>query len=300
MYEEVRPPAQEEIMTMQAIHPDTHIGTVTLTVADLARSLQFYQETIGLRIQQQNEDSALLGANHKPLLHLQEVPNARPARRTTGLYHFALLVPSRLELARVINHFIETRFAIDGASDHLVSEALYLHDPDEHGIEIYRDRPRAEWVDANGNFRLDTLPLDIRAIMNELSNAPNLPWQGIHPDTVMGHIHLRAAELERTGRFYREVLGFDLMAALPSALFLSAGGYHHHIGMNTWSGVGVPAPTADMATLQSYEIVLPDAESLASVVRRIQNAGIEIAQQDTGWLVRDPSHNSILLRTAGS
>jgi catechol 2,3-dioxygenase len=152
-------------------------------------------------------------------------------------------------------------------------------------------------VDEQGNFRMDSLPLDLPGIMSELSGS-SPAWQGIHPDTIMGHVHLRVAELDRTRRFYRDVLGFELMAAMPSALFISAGGYHHHLGMNTWAGVGVPPPPPDAAALVSYEIVLPDAEALAAVVKRAQEAAIDIVQQDNGWFVRDPSHNGIILRTA--
>jgi len=281
---------------MQTIHSDTQIGAVTLTVADLARSLAFYQQNIGLTIQTQTATEAVLGAGTRPLLRLQALPGARYAPRTTGLYHVALRVPSRLELARTIENLTRTRTAIDGASDHTVSEALYLHDPDRHGIEIYRDRLRTDWYDRAGNFLMDTRRLDVEGIMAELTENVQ-PWQGLHADTDMGHIHLRVADVKETGDFYAKVLGFATMADMGSALFVSAGGYHHHIGMNVWAGVGVPAPASDAARLLSYEILLPDDTALAAVLERVNTAGIVPVQQAAGWLVYDPSHNGVLLRT---
>ena len=282
---------------MNSIHPAAAIGVVTLTVADLGRSVAFYEQTIGLTTQQQSASEALLGAGTRPLLRLQALPGARYAPRTTGLYHFAPRVPSRLELARTIEHLARTRTSIDGASDHTVSEALYLHDPDRHGIEIYRDRPRDAWYDQQGSFLMDTHRLDIDGIMAELDGG-STSWQGLHPATDMGHIHLRVAELEKSGAFYANVLGFGVMADMGSALFISAGGYHHHIGMNVWAGVGVPAPSCDAARLVSYEVLLPNDDALQTVMERVKAAGLQPTAQDEGWLVRDPSQNGLLLRSS--
>ncbi len=282
---------------MKTIHPDTQIGVVTLTVADLARSVAFYQENIGLTGQTQTAAHALLGVGTRPLLRLQALPAARYAPRTTGLYHFALRVPSRLALAQTIENLARTQTSIDGASDHIVSEALYLHDPDRHGIEIYRDRPRDTWYDATGRLLMDTKRLDFEGVMAELATDVR-PWQGLPAETDMGHIHLRVADVKATGDFYRNVLGFGLMAAMDTALFLSAGGYHHHIGMNVWAGVGVPAPSCDAARLLTYEILLPDEAALADVLQRVEAAGVQKVQQEAGWLLSDPSQNGILLRTA--
>lgn len=282
---------------MNTIHPAAAIGVVTLTVADLGRSLAFYTQNIGLALQAQSADEGLLGAGTRSLLRLQALRGARYAPRTTGLYHFALRVPSRLELARTIEHLARTQTSIDGASDHTASEAIYLHDPDRHGIEIYRDRPRSDWYDSDGNFLLDTHRLDIEGIMAELATAQQ-PWQGLHAETDMGHIHLRVAELKKTGDFYLNVLGLGLMADMGSALFVSAGGYHHHIGMNVWAGVGVPAPACDAARLVHYELLLPDGAALQAVLERLEAAGVQPTAQDGGWLVQDPSYNGILLRTS--
>jgi catechol 2,3-dioxygenase len=218
-------------------------------------------------------------------------------RRATGLYHFALRVPTRHDLARVIRNLAENRTPVSGASDHLVSEALYLYDLDGHGIEIYRDRPRDTWQDANGAFRMDTLRLDIDDILSELdANEP--AWSGLPDGTDMGHIHLQVADIAAAERFYLDVLGMERMIAIPAASFISAGGYHHHIGMNTWAGAGVPPPPDGAARLLSYEIVTPTADALEPVLERIRAADIPLAEQDTGWAVRDPSHNTVLLRAA--
>lgn len=277
------------------IDAETTIGAVSLSVADLARSLDYYQQHIGLAVQARGAGSATLGVGTMPLLHLHEVPGARVVRRATGLYHFALRVPTRHDLARLIQHFAEVRTPIGGASDHLVSEALYLSDPDGHGIEVYRDRPRSQWQDAGGNLRMATDPLDIRAILGEL-REDEPAWAGLPEGSDMGHIHLQVADIAAAERFYLGALGFERMAGMPSASFISAGGYHHHIGMNTWAGVGVPTPPEGAARLLSYEVVLPTRAALDLVRDRLQAADIPLEEQPAGWAVRDPSGNLVLLR----
>ncbi len=278
------------------IHPETAVGLVSLSVADLGRSLDYYRHHIGLALIDRAGGEALLGAGARPLLRLREQPGAR-LRRATGLYHFALRVPSRLELARVIAHFQQTGTPVGGASDHLVSEALYLSDPDGHGIEIYRDRPRDAWYDQRGQFRMDTRQLDIAGILGELrGGAPE--WQGLHPDTDMGHIHLQVADIAASERFYLEVLGFGLMVHMPSASFISAGGYHHHIGMNTWAGVGLPPAPPEAARLLGYELLLPGGDALDAVLGRIRAAGISPQPAEGGWLLHDPSQIAVVLRAA--
>jgi catechol 2,3-dioxygenase len=281
--------------TENQIDPGTTVGSVALVVENLTRSLNFYEQRIGLTVLERAGDSATLGTEREVLLRLGEMPGAQQVGRSTGLFHFALLVPSRLELARTIAHLVETKTAIDGASDHHVSEAIYLNDPDGHGIEIYRDRPRSSWLDNDGNFLINTTPFDVTGVMGELEGgAP--PWRTIHPDTVVGHIHLRVADLERAEAFYTGVLGFQVMAQMESALFISAGGYHHHIGLNTWAGVGIPAPPENAVRLLHYELRLPTAEALDPVLARLRAAGIKPAQQEDGWLVQDPSQVGVLLK----
>ncbi|HEX6292525.1 MAG TPA: VOC family protein [Herpetosiphonaceae bacterium] len=277
------------------IDPATRIGLVTLSVGDLARALRYYQHNIGLTVLAQADSTATLGVGTTPLLHLREVPGARLVRRATGLYHFALRVPSRRDLARVIRHLIETATPVGGASDHLVSEALYLSDPDGHGIEIYRDRPRSAWYDAIGNFRMDTSRLDIDSILAEL-DADTPAWEGMPTGTDMGHIHLQVADVVAAEHFYVGVLGMERMTGMPSASFVSAGGYHHHIGLNSWAGVGVPAPPEGAARLLSYELLVPTTEALNAVLDRVRAAGLPLTEQADVWAVRDPSHNLVLLR----
>lgn len=277
------------------LDPETTMGAVTLSVAELPRSLTYYQQAIGLAVLTQGGDRATLGVGTTELLQLQAIPGARQVRRATGLYHFALRVPTRRDLAQVIRHFTAHGTRMDGATDHMVSEALYLSDPDGHGIEIYRDRPRDAWYDQQQHLRMTTDPLDLDGILHELK-GDTLAWNGLPTGTDMGHIHLQVADLAASERFYLEVLGFARMFRMPSASFISAGGYHHHIGMNTWAGVGLPAPPAGAARLLNYEICLPNSSALTALIDRLRAAGVLLNEHAQGWMVRDPSQNNILLR----
>jgi catechol 2,3-dioxygenase len=279
------------------IDPATSIGLIRLSVGNLDRSLSYYQHNIGLVVLDHDNSSATLGVGDTPLLHLREMPGARVVRRATGLYHFALRVPSRRDLALVIRHLWASNTEIGGASDHLVSEALYLSDPDGHGIEIYRDRPRDAWYDEYGAFRMSTVHLDLEGVLAELGNdAP--AWNGLPAGSDMGHIHLQVADVGAAERFYVGVLGLERMASMPSASFISAGGYHHHIGLNSWAGFGVPAPPESAARLLSYELCLPTDEALNAVLDRVRAAEIPLRKQDEGWSLRDPSQNTVILRVA--
>jgi catechol 2,3-dioxygenase len=222
---------------------------------------------------------------------LDEVPGARPAPRNTGLFHFALLVPERRELARWLAHAARTGVELTGASDHFVSEALYLRDPDLHGIEIYADRPRTMWEGQVG--RMTTEPLDLRDLLAAVEEDD--AFDGLPAGTTMGHVHLQVADLDETVPFYRDVLGFDLMVTIPSAAFLAAGGYHHHVGANTWNSAGAPAPPGGAAALRRATIVLPDEAARDEVLRRVADGGHEPEQMPEGPVVRDPSGNSLLL-----
>lgn len=281
----------------ESIHPDTTIGSVSLTVSNLDRSLSFYQERLGFQLHRRKEDTAYLGAGRSDVLVLTENPGATQPGRTTGLYHFAVLVPSRFKLAQSLQRLIETRTPVQGFADHLVSEAIYMPDPDGNGIEIYRDRRREDWPIENGQLRMATDPLDIDGLLEEL-HGQDSEWEGLHPDTVLGHMHLHVADLGAAERFYRDVLGFDLIMRYgPSASFLSAGGYHHHIGINTWAGVGVPAPPDGAVGLRWFTIVLPNQEALESTSNRIQRAGNQVEERQNEIFLRDPSENSLVLTT---
>lgn len=273
-----------------------HCGAVSLIVGDLTRSLHYYEHHMGLRVQRREPASAALGAGGSDLLHLIEQRGAQPAPRGhTGLYHFALLLPDRVALSRALNHLLATKTPIDGASNHGVSEALYLSDPDGHGIELYCDRPRREWPFVKGSLGMTTNPLDVRGLM--AADRTRAAWEGIDPRTIMGHIHLHVADLAAAEHFYIDLLGLDLMQRFGGqAAFISAGGYHHHVGLNTWAGIGAPPPPATAARLLEYELVVPDGDALYAMVARLRQAGVAIAQEGNGWAVADPSANRVVLR----
>jgi catechol 2,3-dioxygenase len=284
-------------MASFSIHPNTSIGAAHLTVADLERSRRFYVDVLGFReLERQGTTLTLTADGATPLLALTELPGAPPKpARATGLYHFAILVPSRLDLARSLRRLAELRYPLSGASDHLVSEALYLNDPDGNGIEIYRDRPRAEWPRLNGQIRMATDPLDVDGILAEL-HRDDRPWDGLAPATTIGHMHLHVADLRAAEAFYHELLGFDIMLSFRgSALFLSAGGYHHHIGLNTWAGVGAPPAPPGSAGLRYFVVRLPNADALDAVLERVRAAGVATEESEAGVLVRDASGNALML-----
>ncbi len=281
---------------MEAIHPKTQIGLVSLTVANFGRSLPYYTQNIGLKLLSQDGQVAILGTAERPLLELIEQPGATLPRGTTGLYHFALLVPSRLELARTFKNLVDTETPLGGFSDHSVSEAIYLSDPDGNGIEIYRDRRREEWPMQNGRLQMNTLPLDLQSLIGEL-NGQSRQWHGLHDGTQMGHIHLHIRNVAEAEQFYCDILGFDrIMRYGPSAAFVSAGGYHHHIGLNTWAGVGAAPPPAGSAGLRYYEIILPSQTALDAVVHRLQQNDVATTEQDGRITLQDPSKNNVRLK----
>ena len=272
------------------IPDDTFMGAVELSVADLGRSLGYYREAIGLDVLDEGDGLARLGAGGRKLLTLVEEPGAQPVRNHSGLFHFALLVPERTDLARWLAHAARDGVQLTGASDHVVSEALYLRDPDYHGIEIYRDRPRETW-EGKVSSLMTTIPLDLDDILRELDD-PTEPFAGLAAGTTMGHVHLRAREIPETVAFYRDVLGFGVMAEIRGqAAFLSAGGYHHHLGANTWESAGHGQPPPGHATLRHFTVVLPTEAARDELAGRLP----EVEDTAAGPLVRDPSGNALLL-----
>ncbi len=272
-------------------------GAVRLTVAELDRAQAFYEATVGLRTIERAGAVATLGAGDIPAVELVGRPDApaRP-RRTTGLFHLAILVPRRVELARALHRIVETGWSLTGASDHLVSEALYLSDPEGNGIEIYRDRPREEWSYADGQVRMDTLPLDLDGVIGELAGEER-GANGMPAQTGIGHVHLNVADLSEAEAFYKGALGFDVtVRGYPGALFLSTGGYHHHIGLNTWVGAGAPPPPPGSLGLRRFELLLDDDRQLDELERRLGDAGVEAERDERGINTADPSGNGILLR----
>lgn len=275
--------------------PNTFVSQVELKVADLHRALEFYQQIIGFKVIEQTERKAVLSANGvTPLVTIEQPEDIIPKQpRTTGLYHYALLLPSRTNLARLIRHFIQTRYPLQGASDHLVSEALYLADPDGNGIEIYTDRPSTDWTWKGGQVEMVTDPLDVESILAEDDGKP---WTGLPTGTIMGHIHLHVSEFNKTEEFYCEGLGFEIVTRYGGqALFISTGGYHHHIGLNTWAGVGAPAPAKNSAGMSSYTVVFPDNQTRIKAVERLEQLGASVNQNHDVFVTVDPSGNSIRL-----
>jgi catechol 2,3-dioxygenase len=275
-----------------ALPAATRLGTVELTVTDLDRSLAFYERSLGLVTQRRDGDVAALGTGGDELLVLVARPDARPPGRHAGLYHVALLHPSRLELARAAARLALTRTPIDGASDHGISEAIYLPDPDGNGIELAADRPREAWPDLSA-ITGGPAPLDLRGLVGLLDGPPTA---NAHPDVTVGHVHLHVGDLEAARQFYCDVLGFELMTRLPSAIFVAAGGYHHHVGLNTWRGEGVPPTPPGTIGLRHYTVLLPDAEELERVHARLVAAGAPVERTPEGVFAADPAGSRLALR----
>lgn len=289
------------------IEPEATVGTVRLNVSDIDRSRNFYEQMLGMTAAERDDGTLELGvaASGPPLLVISS-NGGHPGldRRATGLFHFAVLVPSRRDLAAAIARLVAARWPVTGASDHLVSEALYLDDPDGNGIEIYRDRARSEWQrHEDGSIQMATLPMDIDGVMGELNDSPlDQDHDRLLADgTRMGHVHLQVSELKEIERFYADVLGFDVTARnYPGALFMSAGGYHHHLGLNTWNSRGSNPPQPGAVGLQWYEVRLPDESALREAAGRLDATGVELSEDVPGTrsgslLARDPSGNGVLL-----
>jgi catechol 2,3-dioxygenase len=280
--------------------PATRLGAVRLIAADAEALAGFYEQAIGLRRLPGSVDGIVrLGVADAPLIELHSVPGARPRpARTTGLFHLALLVPERAELARALERAVRAGARFGGASDHLVSEALYLEDPEGNGIELYADRRRAAWgTDAHGELAMATLPLDLESLLAE----PHGGAGGMPPDTVLGHVHLNVADLEAAEAFYAGVVGFDVtVRGYPGALFVAAGGYHHHLGLNTWAGSGAPAPPPGARGLERFDLLVPERADLEAIARRAAGAGAPGRPADGGLLLTDPSGNAMLVRVAAT
>lgn len=297
-----RDPEQAEASDTPAtgeIARSTTVGAVHVTVTDLGRSVKYYREVVGLTLLERSTSAASLGIDGRELLALVEERDARQAPGRSGLYHFALLLPRRQQLAAWLAHAARERVPLVGLSDHFVSEAIYLSDPDGHGIEIYWDRPRELWEHQVAS-RMTTLPLDVDGLLGELGGRPAGDYEGLPQGTLMGHVHLKVSSTAQTISFYRDVLGFALMAELGSqAAFLSAGGYHHHIGANTWESAGAPAAPEGSVRLRHATVLLPDAGARAQVLDRVIRSGQEPRDTSAGPMVEDPSGNLLLLASAG-
>ena len=276
---------------------DIRLGPVLLQTADLARSVDYYERVLGLRTLDRSAGQATLGAQDDPapLVRLKERPGARPVPRRgrLGLYHFAVLLPDRASLGRFAGH-LATLGEHAGMADHLVSEAFYLTDPDGLGIEVYADRPRETWSVRGGKLAMATDPIDLQSLGRA---AGGVPWKGAPPGTRVGHIHLYVDDLGRAGNFYHEGLGLDRISLdFPGALFMSAGGYHHHLGTNTWAA-GAPVAGEGDARLLEWIIQLPDQESVEAATRSLGGAGHAAARSGSDAVVTDPWGTNLRLTT---
>jgi catechol 2,3-dioxygenase len=267
--------------------PDAaHVGRVRLQVSELEQSIAYYERVLGLEATKHDSGRASLASRDgSVLLELLERPGARPVPRRglRGLYHFAVLLPDRKSLAKFVLHLAQIGERA-GMSDHLVSEAVYLSDPDGLGIEVYADRPRETWKAVDGQMTMATAPLNVQDLVKDANGEK---WDGAPPGTTMGHVHFYVGDIDEAERFYHEGLGFDkIVWNYPGALFMSAGGYHHHVGTNTWAA-GAPAATEDDAKLLDWELVLPGEGDVEAAARSVQAAGFEIDRADGGTYASD-------------
>lgn len=275
----------------------TRLGCVKLQVADLARSLDFYEQTVGLRVLERTDATATLApyGEDRVLVELEERRRITPATRgLLGLYHFAILLPDRPSLARFVRHLAETGVRA-GAGDHLVSEAFYLTDPDGLGIEVYADRPRSTWQRIGRELMLATDPVDVAALV---AGAGDLSWTGMPTGTVIGHVHLHVGDLAQASAFFSESLGFDRMTwRYLGALFFGAGGYHHHLGTNMWAGADARVPGENDARLLEWNIEVPTADDLAELTKSLASAGYPVDGTPGETVTSDPWGTRIRVRS---
>ena len=272
--------------------PSIYVGEVNIKVKNLDNAVTFYQNIMGFQVLEQTEGKAVLTTDGKtPLLTLEQPADVIPKEgKMSGLYHFAILLPSRADLSVFLRHLLQTGYPL-GAADHYVSEALYLNDPDGNGIEVYRDRPSTEWTWKNNLVEMATEQLDAEGILAE-SDAE---WNGLPSGTVMGHIHLHVGDLQKAEEFYTKGLGFNVVSYYPQAAFLSTGGYHHHIAINTWQGVGAPTPPKNSVGLNWYTLVFPNETERENVIKQLKQLGAPVKKETDFYVTSDPSGNQIRL-----
>lgn len=275
--------------------PASFVQELTLKVKDLKRSIKFYKEIMGFTVIHQEEEKVVFSVNGKdPILTLITFNSIQGLEsRKTGLYHFAILLEKRTDLAKFIRHLIKSNFPLPGAADHHVSEALYFNDPDGNGIEVYYDRSSEDWIWKDGEVHMVTDQVDFNDIMSTLDNTV---WEKAPSTTVLGHIHLHVRDLNESEKFYKDLLGLDVVCRYGGqALFLSFNKYHHHIGLNTWNGLGAPAPSENSVGLESYKLVYGTNDLLQSAIKRLEEVNYPITKEGNSFIVKDPSSNKLIL-----
>ena len=273
--------------------PNTYVDIVSLKVSDLERSLDYYQNIIGFQVLEKTDATAVLTADGKTPLVLLERPEDPIPRneRHAGLYHFAILLPTRSDLGAFLKHVLDKRVPL-GASDHIVSEAIYLNDPDGNGIEVYADRPKSDWQLGDGRIQMATEPIRAKSLLAEAKDK----WVGLPSGTIMGHIHLHVVNLEESKQFYCDGLGFDVVYYYPQAVFMSTGGYHHHVAINTWNRAIDEKPQKNQVGLDWFSIVYPDEEARKQAVANLEKLGYAVTKKDDAFVVFDPSNICIHLK----
>ncbi len=289
-----------------SLHPDVGVGAVSLTVANLENQIRFYQQALGFKLLSQNENKATLGSDNNALLHLIQESNLKKYRGVTGLYHFAVLFPNQKELAIAIARLFAIKYR-NHPTDHIMTKTTYLDDPEGNGIELYAESPEdGTWTLKDGKYetrRKDGSwsdgrePLDVNALFSLLKEDEDLSVP-VPPQTKMGHVHLHVRDLDEAVNFYHNVIGFDVMGNVKEyqMAFVSAGGYHHHIGLNTWQGVGAPPPPVDAAGLRHFSVEFPNQSALDDAIANIEKANVSYNKTEAGILLYDPSQNGIMLR----
>jgi catechol 2,3-dioxygenase len=275
----------QQTTTAPALPATLRLGPVHLTVRDLERAIEWYERALGLRLHARGEASAELGDGTDTVVVLEEDPAGVPPGRHAGLYHYALLYPSRRALARAVLRLIDTRTQVQGASDHGTHEAIYLPDADGNGIELAADRPREQWPKDRG-YSGGPAPLDFEDLVATVRDEEPRPQ--VDEGLRVGHLHLHVGDIDEALAFYRDVVGFEEQGNLGTAAFVSAGGYHHHLGVNVWNGRGAGPPPEHAVGLRRWTIVLPTADDVAEVRTRLADAGVAVEDVDGGFLVRDP------------
>lgn len=273
----------------------TRLGAVHLTAADLDQQIRFHQDILGFQLHWRNETKAGLGVGGEDLFQFTEIQGAKRFQKTTGLYHTAILVPTKRMLAQLLYRIAETRTPIQGMTNHGTHLAIYLPDAEGNGLELAWDFPREQWPMTDGKLSFVSGPLDPEDLLAELEQNPP-PWNGMDAGTKVGHVHLHVADLNATRHFYHDLLGFNIIVDSLAfrALFVSAGGYHHHIGLNIWNGAGAPPPPAGAQGLRSFTVYQPTVQALNVLRQRLAAEQIATEDREHGFLVRDPAKNGIL------